>query len=219
MFFGLPCWKAGAVLVVLCAFTTGSRADVIQVDNTANTPQSFDDATFDWYAQVFTTTTSAGNFSSLTLELNATVGSTAFIDLYSSDLTTVDQLHLGIVTASSTGDQQITPVTILNNYSLAPNTSYAIVLESTTSGSIAWDFNSLDNNNVFEGNGSLGGNYNSYQGGPEWDPNYHGSYELGITTPVPEVPTTGAVMGFGALAIALGHTLRRKLRSAVFRNA
>ena len=28
---------------------------------------------------------------------------------------------------------------------------------------------------------------------------------------VPEVPMTGMVMGIGALAIAAGHTLRRKL--------
>jgi hypothetical protein len=31
---------------------------------------------------------------------------------------------------------------------------------------------------------------------------------------VPEVPMTGMVMGIGALAIAAGHTLRRKLCAA-----
>lgn len=43
---------------------------------------------------------------------------------------------------------------------------------------------------------------------------YFDNFKINATA-VPEVPITGAVMGFGALAIALGHTLRRKFRPAV----
>jgi len=43
---------------------------------------------------------------------------------------------------------------------------------------------------------------------------YFDNFKINATA-VPEVPITGAVMGFGALAIALGHTLRRKFRLSV----
>jgi hypothetical protein len=43
---------------------------------------------------------------------------------------------------------------------------------------------------------------------------YFDNFKISATA-VPEVPITGAVMGFGALAIALGHTLRRKFRQDV----
>jgi hypothetical protein len=216
-FFGLSCWCMGAVVLALCAFTPASRADVI-VNNTGTPFASFNGNV--QYAQAFTMPGTIGDpsslISSLALELNVSVIGSENVYLYSvngSHVPTGTGTLLGTVNPGSTGDGLVTPVISLpGNISLAAGTSYAIALN--TSGTIAWDVSSSSTSG---GTGTLLGNYNSLNNGSTWSTGPGGFYlQMDLNaTPVPEVPMTGMVMGFGVLAVAVGGTLRRKLRPAV----
>ena len=118
---------------------------------------------------------------------------------------------LGTVSGGTTGDGQLIAVSSLVNQALTANTEYAIVMQTST-GTVSWDNTPSA---ASGGTGTLGLAY--FYNGNSWgtvpDNNY---FQMNLqTTPVPEVPMTGVVMGFGALAIAVGHTLRRKFRPAV----
>ena len=203
--FGLSRWGVGAVALALCAFAPASRADVV-VNNTG-------DATFTQlggseFAQVFTMSGTSGNISSLTLDLYSTAGGTVNVDLYgtSSGQPNGSATLLGTVTAGTSGGGQLISVSGLNNVLLTSGTQYAIALEYNSS--VQWEYTLT---------GGVGSIYSSTDNGVSWGV-YGGSGSLQMnlqTTPVPEVPMTGIVMGFGALAIAVGGILRRKMRTAV----
>jgi hypothetical protein len=219
MFFGLPSLGMGAALLALCAFTSVSRADVTIIDNLADSTDLHALEAGNPLAQVFTVSADSGNISSLTLGLYIySVGgggsATATIDLYSatsggapfgSALAT-----LGTVSTTSSGSQQLA-VNPVDAYSLTAGT-YAIVLETPTAGSIGLDATLQTSDSGGTATSPLGGIY-YYDG--SWTSADSGFYGQMTLTAVPEVPMTGMVMGFGVLAIALGHTLRRNLRSAV----
>ena len=216
MFFGLPCWRVGAVLLVLCAFHQVSRADII-VDNTGYDSGSSPGAA--QTAQVFTMGSSDGNISSLTLVFN-TMHSTGSEDVQVWNATsggppTSSLYDLGNISFSGNAAITITIDPSSNPLLLSANGTYAIVIGATGPTGLQWDYSS--NSGTPGGTGQFGGGYLNFG---DWIPTGGNPFVMNLqTSPVPEVPTTGAVMGFGALAIALGHTLRRKLRSTVSCNA
>jgi hypothetical protein len=210
MFSLAPRWGVGAILLALCAFTPVSRADVI-VDNTgATTFSTVFGGTGDKIAQVFTMSGTSGNISSLTLLLDSTTAGTYTlnVDLYatSGGAPTGLATFLGTVTASTTGDSQFISVSSLTSgVTLTPGTQYAVALEQN--GVLQWDYTSTS---------GVGPIYYTIGAGSWTAYGSSGNMQMNLqTTPVPEVPMTGAVMGFGALAIAVGGTLRRKLHPAV----
>jgi hypothetical protein len=210
MFILAPRWGVGAVLLALCAFTPVSRADVI-VDNTgAATATTVFGGTGDQIAQVFTMSGTSGNISSLTLLLDSTTAGTHTlnVDLYnvSSGVPTGLATFLGTVTANTTGDRRFISVSSLaSGVTLTPGTQYAVALEQN--GVLQWDYTSTS---------GVGPIYYTIGAGPWTAYGSSGNMQMNLqTTPVPEVPVTGVVMGFGALAIAVGGTLRRKLHPAV----
>ena len=211
MFILAPRWGVGAVLLALCAFTPVSRADVI-VDNTgATTLSTVFGGPGHQIAQVFTMSGTSGNISSLALLLDSTTAGTYTlnVDLYatSSGAPTGLATFLGTVTASTTGDRQLIGVSSLTSgVTLTPGTQYAVALEQN--GNLQWDYTSTS---------GVGPIYYSLDAGSTWTVyGSPGNMQMNLqTTPVPEVPVTGVVMGFGALAIAVGGTLRRKLHPAV----
>jgi len=213
MFCGLLRLGLGATVLVFCAFTPVSRADVI-VNNMGDARFSNYDSSSAEIAQVFTMSGTSGNLSSLTLSLDSTLGGTANVYLFttSSGAPTGAATILGTVTAGTSGNRQSISVSSLNGVTLTAGSSYAIALAQNST--VRWD-NTLTTGSG--GTGSLGAIYTSGNSGATW------AFNSGVVfmqmnlqiTPVPEVPMTGAVMGFGVLAIAVGGTLRRKLKPAV----
>jgi hypothetical protein len=208
--FGLPRWGVGAIVLTLCAFTPVSRADVV-INNLGDSIAAHELNSGDPLAQVFTiTASSAGDLSTLTLQLYSTAGGTANVYLYntSSDVPTGSAIAtLGSVTAGTSGSQQVAVDAgggSVNPYNLTAGT-YAIVLGT---GSLAWDSTIT----TASGSGSLPSDM-LYYNGTSWLSQDTAFGQMLLST-VPEVPMTGMVMGFGGLAIALGHTLRRKLHPA-----
>lgn len=202
----------GMALFVFCAFAPLSRAEII-IDNLGDSPVAYENHLNDPLAQVFTMSGTSGGISGLTLGLNVGTAGSATIDLYSatSGGAPIGFLAtLGTVTAGATGPQNLT-VGSLNNYSLTAGATYAVVLETPTSGQMDWVATSTSGSG---GTGTLGGIY--YYNGSSWvtQDSAFGLMNL-QTTPVPEVPMTGVVVGFGSLAMAGWHGLRRKLHLSI----
>jgi len=207
--FGLPRWGAGAVVLAFCAFTPASRADVI-VNNTGGV--TFGDGSGAMYAQVFTMPASGeANLSSLTLTLDSvdSGSGSAEVYVYNTDgtLPTTVLYNLGSVSLSSPSASSVNP----SVDSLTLGGTYAIVVDLTGGIAPAW-YDTSSSGSGGTALSPLGGSY--YLFGGTWDSNGGGYFQMDLEA-VPEVPMTGLVMGFGALAIAIGHTLRRKLRPAV----
>jgi len=204
MFFGLPCCGAVAVLMGLCAFTPVSRADVAVNNEGYSSGGGLNGA--NELAQEFTMSGTGGSLSSLTLDLLITGGSgTAAVSVFNvngSGVPTTLLAIVGTINVASSGDNA---VSLISYPLLTGSASYAIVLQPSAAAT-AWEYTATAGSG---GSGSLGGAY-FYSGA--WY-QFGGNYlQMSLsTTPVPEVPMTGLVMGFGALAIALG----RKLRLAV----
>jgi hypothetical protein len=216
--FGLPHLGMAAAFVAFCTFASGSLADVI-VNNTGNPSTTLSGNTV---AQVFTMGGTSGDLTSLTLTLNSVNlgGGSATVELYNTDGTapTTSAGVLGTVTTFAAGNPVNTVVSLSGNPLLTAGGTYAIVLDypATPPSSLSWDKTTTAGSG---GDGSLGGLYID-NGGGNWILFSGNFLQMDLqTTPVPEVPVTGAVMGFGVLAIAIGHTLRRKLRLAVSSNA
>ena len=207
--FGLPRWGVGATLLALCVFAPASRAALdIEVNNLAASTTGFATAG-GFYGQEFTMDSSSGNLSILTLKLASSGSGTADIYLYN--------VSGGVPTAGSgviighvlTG----TTFNLTGNPTLNANASYAILVHDT-GGDVRWNYTS-DNHSGGAGNGGLFPSSEVFgDGGSSWSftPNNYFQMELGVDV-VPEVPMTGLVMGIGALAIAAGHTLRRKIKT------
>ncbi|HEY5041760.1 MAG TPA: hypothetical protein VIK53_07125 [Verrucomicrobiae bacterium] len=204
--FGLPGFGVQAFLLSLCVFTSVSYADIV-VDNTGDTHDATGSSGVT-FAQVFTMGT-AGNISSLTLSLSGSASSEVYVYSATSGSSPSSAYNglgnalydLGNVSASSP------TITGLND-SLSAGGTYAIVL--ALSGS---QWNLTTSSSIVTDNGSsIGGLY--YDNAGTWS-GLGGDFAQMNLAAVPEVPMTGAVMGFGVLAIAVGATLRRKLRPAV----
>jgi len=208
-FFGLSRCGVGAVLMGLCAFTPVSRASVI-IDNTADTILGQVFNTSFSQALVFTMPNYSGTISSLMLELAAGTSGTANVDIFNvtgGGVPTGSGTLIGTVNSGSTGGIS---VSLTSSPLLSANNSYAIALMQNANGP-AWDYTTTS---VNTGDGSVGSLY--FFAGGNWNVESGQYTEMRLqTTPVPEVPVTGVVMGFGALAIALGRTLRGKLRPQV----
>lgn len=198
-----PSRVVGTVILAFCSYVPLTHASVI-VDNTPNFTLAGNEGAGDTLAQVFTMPVLTGsyfggNISSLSLVMagsglsdvyvyNATLGGPT-TPLYS--LGSVDA-GSGIVTISSSSDF------------LTAGQTYAI--EVVTGASADW----LQTASSGSGSGSLGGAY--FASGSGQDVGVYYGMDLQA---VPEVPMTGVVMGFGALTVGLGHTLRRKLVSVI----
>ena len=219
-----PSIRAAAVLLALCAFTTVSRADVIN-----NLPPGVATAISGNggglpIAQVFTMSGSdSGTVSSLTLSLDFVVDNpseTVTVSLFNVSggvPTSGSGTVLGTFDASSfsSGSPQNITLTLSSNPALSAGASYAIALEVPSGGSVNWNATSTSATGGTAT--SLGGIYGNTaaDGSGTWTATgYSGlvyaQMDLQISS-VPEVPLTGTVMGFGAVAIAVGLTLRRKL--------
>ena len=210
--FGLPRWGVGAALLALFALAPASRAALdIEVNNLAATTTLYATAG-GYYGQEFTMDSSSGNLSILTLKLDSSGGGTADIYLYN--------VSGGVPTAGSgvvighvlTG----TTFNLTSNPNLNANASYAILVHDT-GGDVRWNYTA---STATGGNGSFPSPEVYGDGASIW--NFTGGnyfqMELGVDV-VPEVPMTGLVMGIGALAIAAGHTLRRKIKAVSPANA
>ena len=198
----------GVALLALLAFTSILRADVVTLNNTGGSSDGSTIGTSGgWIAEQFQTGV-GGDLTGLALQLNFTAASSANVYI-TSDLSTFTLV--GTVSSGTVGNNQIISLSLLTNPYLAAGTSYLIALEPSNA-SVAWDYT---RNSASGGDGVFQGNVYSQNSGVNWNGYDQGAYMQMNLTVVPEVPKTGMVMGFGALAIAMGETLRRKLRPAV----
>jgi hypothetical protein len=210
--FNLTISGAAAALLALCACAPASRASII-VDNTADASGGHTAGT-QQIIQDFTPTIN-GKINLVTLNLYSTVGGSLNVYLYSgqatstSDGTLVGQL--GTLTLGTGGNQSLSlSGGSLTGFNLTSGTVYGIEFSINTS--IGWQYTSsattaTGSNGSFDGHAWGDGG----SGGVTWTQG--AAYGIMAVDVVPEVPTTGLVMGFGVLAIAAGHVLRRKLNA------
>lgn len=208
------------ILLALCSFTSVSRADLVVFNNTGSGPSDLtfptvgdSGTTAGYIGQVFTTG-SGGTLTSLALQLDITAGASASVYITPNAFDSATFTLLGTVASATTQAHQNISVDFGANplFSLNASTTYAIVLESS-SANMAWDYTS---STASGGDGTAGGTLESTDGGTTWSTFVSGDQmQMDLIAAVPEVPVTGAVMGFGALAIAAGCTLRRKLCPSV----
>ncbi len=217
IFRGLSRLGVGAAVLAFCALVPVSRAEVV-IDNLNYTSDGQIAFGTKPLAQSFTTSATSGNLSGLTVTLFFSLAGSANIELYNtlSGAPTGSGLLLGTASSLSTGSQNIT-LSLLNNPLLSANTTYAIVLDTPTSGvmGIGVENQSTDFTDS-GGTGTLGG---IYYKGASWvedqGDDYYDYWRMNLSiTPIPEVPNFGLILGFGTLAVAVDHSLRRKLRAA-----
>lgn len=218
----LPRLGVGAAFLGLLAFAPVSRASVI-LDNLGVlngghvTPN-----TTSYKTEGFSVSSGfAGRISSVTLALqfdstSVTAGSILSILLYSANGSgqpgSSALITLGTITAANAGADHLYTLSgaSLANYSVTVG-NYAIVInEYLSSGKVAWETANAGNSGT---GGSFTGEYFSANGSTHWTSSGIGKRGLEVDV-VPEVPMTGMLMGIGALCLAGGHTLRRKLYPA-----
>jgi len=219
MFFGLSRWGVGAAFLALCAFTSISRADVDILNNLAGaggvgtypTGSAYNQSSGS-LAEEFTPGSSA-NISSVVLSLNFSASDSASVYLW--DVTGGSGLPSGLTGGTLLGSvNQSSSVINGLNVALTGGNTYAIILGPDVNGQMSWNTTAAAGNNV-AGTSVNGGFFNvgfGWQDEPSAINQVNFQMEI---TAVPEVPMTGAVMGFGVLAIAVCGILRRNLRSAV----
>jgi len=226
---GLRRLSVGVILLALFAFTSATSASVSIVNDLtaaksgyANTYNAGTER-----AQVISTTV-GGDIDNITLVLNVVKAAgenqkmNVYVDTVANNGKPVSGLGtlIGTVTTttSQTGIQQFNVNVTDNDYKLIAGDSYAIVVdigasEMYTSGGnsyydVGWEF--ANNGSASTGSGAFESN-GSYNGsGVSWNQDT-GEQRMMEVDVVPEVSMTGVVMGIGAMAIAAGHTLRRKL--------
>jgi hypothetical protein len=196
--FGLTSIGATAAVLGFLACASTSHATVV-LDNTADTPTG---PLTGGAAQEFLMTTASGDLTSITLSLAGAGTGNVFVYNTVGGSPSVSLVNLGTISTAS-------PTISGLNYLLAGGTTYAIVLNANSTG-LGWNYTS-DSTVVATGGAALPPNQFYLGSGPTFGSGNadYGQMSLSVT-PVPEVPITGAVMGFGALAIAMGSTLRRK---------
>lgn len=201
-------WEMGVAVLALCALVSTSQAEII-VDNTGGASSStVGDASS--LAQVFTMSSSSGGLSSITLGLSGSGSVNVSIYSTSGNAPSASLYSLGSISVTSP------TLTIANPslYSLTAGTAYAVVISS--SSTVSWKYTS----STGSGTGTFG---DFYSGGGPWtvvggsSPGnaLSGNYLQMDVVAVPEVPVTGAVMGFGVFGVAFGCSLLRKRRTAV----
>jgi hypothetical protein len=196
------------VLLVLGASMVAVHADVIVNDlGTANahTPQ-YPGSPAVFY-EIFNTTES-GNISAIELQLDSTASGSVTVNLYNATGTTLGSEvgTLGTISVG-TGDNQQLSITSLTSYPLTAGDNYAIEYSSTPT--ITSDLSSSPS--------TVGGSEGSYvaffRNGNDIGTTYTMRDDVEIAA-APETPMTGAFMGFGALAVAGGNMVRRKLAAS-----
>jgi hypothetical protein len=215
-FIFAPRWGVGAVLLALCAFTPVSRADVIIVDNTGNGNNGHTGVLPT--AQVFTMPSSGvlGGASAAISSLTLTLGGSGTAEVYvyaatsgSGPNSAYNGAGNALYDLGSVGVSGTVTLTSPSSDVFSASGTYAIVLGSGSS--ITWGYTDTSGSSNPNAKGTLGGSYEAV--GSVWNLQGSSSFQMDLAA-VPEVPMTGAVMGFGVLAIAVGHTLRRKLTPA-----
>jgi hypothetical protein len=212
--FSAPCVGAGVVLLALCAFTPSSHAAVILNNlpsagftSTGSTSQG----TSVYVGETFTMGASGDTLGSVTLSLNFTASDSAHVYFYNTTFSGGIYTPTGAGTLLGTVSDTSATISGLN-ISLVAGTTYAIALgPQANSGSADMAWNNISTSGTVAGSEASPVGYFSGNGSI-WGANNTGPYLQMQLDPVPEVPLTGLCMGFGALAIAIGHTLRRKLR-------
>jgi hypothetical protein len=197
-FLGVAHIGVGAAVlgVLVCAST--SRADVI-LDNTADASIG---PVINTVGQVFNMTTAAGDIASLTLLLSGTGNGEAYVYTTLGGAPNTQLYDLGSVSQASSTITIGTPA----SYPLSGGTAYAIVYKPLAS-QLGWSYTTDPTVNT-SGGATMGEMFN----GAGFTPISGDYLQMSLSvTPVPEVPVTGAVMGFGVLALAIGKTLRRKV--------
>ena len=212
--FNLTGLGMGAALLALCACAPASRAAII-VDNTADTSGGHTGGT-QQIIQDFTTTVS-GKINLVTLNLSSTVGGSLNVFLYSGQATSTSAGtlvgQLGTLTLGTGGDQSLSlSGASLTGFNLTSGTVYGIKI--SVNPNIGWQF-TTSATTAAGSNGSFDAHAwgDSGSGGVTWTQPSPGAYGIMAVSVVPEVPYTGLAMGIGALAIAAGHTLRRKSKA------
>lgn len=221
MFFWVPRLGVGVVLLALFAFTSASRAGVIVDNITGNTFVNGTTAK-NYKSQGFDATQS-GPISSVSLELSFSVGTSGSMSVYLVTANSSGQpteaytagINLGTIYTSEGVDG--TPSTyavenLASSVELTAGDYYAIVIygkdPSLSGGNPSWMFlpPARDDANFLGAYSSGDGISFSI---------FNSAEERGLEiNEVPEVPMTGMMMGIGALCLAAGHTLRRKLCAA-----
>ena len=184
---------AACLALLVCAST--ANATVI-IDNTGAATAGIENNTA---AQEFTMQTANGLLSSVTLSLVA--GGSGTVSVYTTSGGAIGAQLYSLGAISGGGLQTISG----GNNLLIGGTVYAIVLQNVVNG---WNFTTAAatvnsgasmNTGMFIGPtfaGPIGGDF----------------LQMSLNvSPVPEVPVTGAVMGFGVLAVAIGTHMRRKV--------
>ena len=201
--FGLTSIGAAAAVLGFLACASTSHAAVI-LNNLSDTPVG---PLAGGAAQEFGMTTVSGTLTSITLSLaGAGTGNVFVYDTTGAGGSPGGQLYsLGTISAGSS------TISGLNDL-LAGGVTYAIVLNANGTG-LGWNYTSdptvtaaggasLPATRFYTGSGPFGGPFGDY-----------GQMSMSVT-PVPEVPITGAVMGFGVLAVAMGTAIRRKVSAS-----
>jgi hypothetical protein len=199
--FGLTSIGAAAAVLGFLACASTSHAAVI-LNNQTDTPVG---PLAGGAAQEFVMTTVSGTLTSITLSLSgAGIGNVFVYDTTGAGGSPGSSLYsLGTISAGSS------TISGLNDL-LAGGVTYAIVLNANATA-LAWSYTS-DSTVVATGGASLPATRFYTGSGPTFGGPFGDYGQMSISvTPVPEVPITGAVMGFGVLAVAMGTTLRRKL--------
>ena len=220
----LPRLGVGAAFLGLLAFAPVSRASVVIVSNlgSLNGRHVTDTDANSYKSEGFSVSSGFdGQISSVTLALqfnaaSVTAGSILSVLLYSANGSGLPGssalITLGTITAANAGvDHQYTlSGASLANYSLSAG-NYALVINETLStGQVLWETANVGNTGT---GGSFTGRYFDANGSTGWTSSSQGVRGMEVDV-VPEVPMTGMLMGIGALCLAGGYTLRRKLYPA-----
>jgi hypothetical protein len=222
-FFWISRLGTGAAFLALFAFTAASRAGIVIVSNLITPIDST--SGHPYMSQEFGTTVS-GQINNITLDMHFTSAGSIVVSIYDMGTSSTGAppsgtgYTLGTITVSGPSapngtDYYLNGSDGLASYSLAAGHYYDLVVHVPASA--GWEYLTYASGN----NSGTGGSFVSPNGAYN-SPNGVSWSNSGISTQeremeldvVPEVPMTGMVMGIGALAIAAGHTLRRKLCAA-----
>ena len=232
--FGVSCVGISAAVLVLLASAAVSRAGIVIVSNSSNYKNNGSTAhnSNAFKAESFDTGNIGGPISfsqiQITLGLNFTGVNSANVYLYTanagSGLPATSGILIGTVSGTGYGLDTVTFNSTGLAQSLAANSAYAIVIDtsgtggiSATGGAVGWEYAGYSSTPTptTSGIGTFfdpgAWDYVSKTGWANTASGVTNQLRILDIEEVPEVPMTGVAMGLGALAIAASHTLRRKL--------
>ena len=218
--------SVGAALFALFAFTSASRASFM-LDNITGQTFTAGTTASNYKSQGFEATEN-GLISSVSLELTFSAGTVGSLSVYlvtanasgqPSEAYTAGTL-LGTIstTLGTDGTASAFAVNLTGSASLINTVNYAIVINGSDlglsgTGHPSWDYlhsGALPGGITGTFDGAYSGNGTTFSTANAGEER---GLQIGVS-PVPEVPMTGAFMGFGALVIVGGSALRRKLAAA-----